>query len=399
MPRSASTTPGRRCVFWAVSICLLVLFVTGFAVLAAVVRRLPSRSRWCASRSCCTRSPPWCWSSASSSHVYAAIWVKGIDAGDDTRHGHRGLGARKHHRAWYREMTAEAARRVNRRRDDRSSRFRSCCASARRSAMQLTRAVARRDRRAGRRTDAVPAAARARAASSPTRAAAAPSSPPATRCATTWCSSPSWRAAQHERAAAARRRCGCRRRAVDQCSEHGMPPLPAALGRAIRVARRTAALARAHLRRALRGRPAEAIVERSKAPRRCGSRRRPTGCCAGITLRSRPGHRAADRRRPAGLLDAPGGHAARSGATAWRVRPRRRRRRLPVLRQPADRQRRAHRRRGRGLSLPALCAVHARNGTWCASSARTAQDTKGIHYQQLQRGDDAPSAGATRAAA
>ena len=103
MPEQGKYNGGQKLLFWALSACVLLLFVSGIALwrayfdcpvtvvrIAAVIHALSAAAMI----------------ALITIHVYAAIWVKGtIRAmwyGTVTR-----AWARQHHRAWYRQMTGK----------------------------------------------------------------------------------------------------------------------------------------------------------------------------------------------------------------------------------------------------------------------------------------------------
>ena len=100
----ASTTAARRCMFWALAVCMLLLIGLRHPDLARLVRLR---------RSTLVRLGAVVHAAAGAVmiglimvHVYAAIWVKGtIRAmwyGTVTR-----AWAKQHHRGWYRQVTGK----------------------------------------------------------------------------------------------------------------------------------------------------------------------------------------------------------------------------------------------------------------------------------------------------
>ncbi len=103
MPEQGKYNGGQKLLFWALVICMALLFVSGIALWRAYFSFPVGLVRFGAVIHAATAAVM---IGLITVHVYAAIWVKGtIRAmwyGTVTR-----AWARQHHRAWYRQMTGK----------------------------------------------------------------------------------------------------------------------------------------------------------------------------------------------------------------------------------------------------------------------------------------------------
>jgi len=103
MPEQGKYNGGQKLLFWALAICMLLLFVSGFVIWRAWLNLPVDLVRFGVVIHAATAAVM---IGLIVVHVYAAIWVKGtIRAmwyGTVTR-----AWAKQHHRAWYRQVTGK----------------------------------------------------------------------------------------------------------------------------------------------------------------------------------------------------------------------------------------------------------------------------------------------------
>jgi len=103
MPEQGKYNGGQKLLFWALAICMLLLFVSGFVIWRAWLNLPVDLVRFGVVIHAATAAVM---IGLIMVHVYAAIWVKGtIRAmwyGTVTR-----AWAKQHHRAWYRQVTGK----------------------------------------------------------------------------------------------------------------------------------------------------------------------------------------------------------------------------------------------------------------------------------------------------
>jgi formate dehydrogenase subunit gamma len=104
MPEQGKYNGGQKMMFWALSVCMLLIVVSGFMIWRSVFPFPVDAVRLGAVVHAATAAVM---IGLIFVHVYAAIWVKGTIRAMWYGTVTRGW-AKQHHRAWYREMTGKS---------------------------------------------------------------------------------------------------------------------------------------------------------------------------------------------------------------------------------------------------------------------------------------------------